>query len=113
MADIPRRSSDAVVVRRGTAVLGRMSIRAIPERIKAGRLFGSDRISKDGKNWMRLDQHPETKKYFVKPRQTRGRGDDLRTGGLTSQVRSGGEGTSTGKLLGILIVLVVLYFLLR
>lgn len=106
MADLSRRSN-AIIVRRGNALLGRISLGAVPERIQSNRLFGSDRVSNDGRNWVRLDQHPQFKKYFVK----RGRGDGRNT--LSSQVRTGADKSNTGTLLGILVLLVLLYFLFR
>jgi len=106
MSDSARRSKGAVVVRRGTAVLGRLSLSAIPERIQSNRLFASDRVSADGKNWVRLDQHPQMKKYFVK---RRGGGADR----LVTQVRPGSEKSNTGFLVGLLIFLVLAYFLFR
>ncbi len=54
-----------VIVRRGLEDLGTFSLKKIPDRIEAGKLLPSDRISIKGDVWHRLDKLPELKYFFL------------------------------------------------
>ena len=65
MFGIFKGKSEKLTVRRGTEILGKVEEKNIVPIIKNKKFFGSDRISKDGKNWMRLDKANRYKKYFA------------------------------------------------
>ena len=53
------------IIRRGSAILGKARSNNITRLIKAKKLFGSDRISKDGKTWSRLDQNAKHRRQLA------------------------------------------------
>ncbi len=58
------KKQEVFIIRRGSAILGKVSSRNLTNLIEARKLFGSDRISKDGKNWSRLDQNSKLRKQL-------------------------------------------------
>jgi hypothetical protein len=64
MFGIFKGKSETLTVRRGTEILGKVQEKNIVPIIKNKKFFGSDRISKDGKKWLRLDKTSKYKKYF-------------------------------------------------
>lgn len=42
-------------------------VRLLIQNIKSGELSGVEEISADGKNWVRIDQHPQLTEYFQIP----------------------------------------------
>lgn len=59
------KKQDVFIIRRGSAILGKVSSANLTKLIEARKLFGSDRISKDGKNWSRLDHDPKIRKQLA------------------------------------------------
>jgi len=49
-------NKEVFIVRRGSAILGKVSSKNLTRLIEGRKLFGTDRVSRDGKTWNRLDQ---------------------------------------------------------
>jgi hypothetical protein len=64
MATATQNKVPVVLIRRRGALLGRLPVRDLPRKIKGKVLFPSDRMSVDGKNWVRLDRDSKIRKYF-------------------------------------------------
>jgi len=64
MQTVTRNKVPAVLIRRGGALLGKLPARDLPRKIQGGVLFPSDRMSLDGKIWVRLDRDSRMRKYF-------------------------------------------------
>jgi len=64
MSQATKKKAEAVIIRRGGALLGKLPTQKVPILIKKKKLFPSDRLSADGKTWVRLDKHGQLKKYF-------------------------------------------------
>lgn len=65
------KKKEMLIIRRGSAVLGKVSDRNITRLIQAGKLYGSDRISKDAKSWSRLDQISRYRRQLAAVEQAR------------------------------------------
>ena len=64
MSQATKKKAEAVIIRRGGALLGKLPAQKVPILIQKKKLFPSDRLSADGKIWVRLDKHGQLKKYF-------------------------------------------------
>ncbi len=53
------------MIRRGTSKVSNVSSENLITFIRKKVLFGTDELSGDGKNWIRVDRHYQLRKYFV------------------------------------------------
>jgi len=64
MQTATRNKVPSVLIRRGGALLGKLPVRDLPRKVQGGVLFPSDRMSLDGKVWVRLDRDAKIRKLF-------------------------------------------------
>ncbi len=87
MTTMTRKQVPAVLIRRRGALLGRLPVRDLERKITGGVLFASDRMSRDGKTWVRLDRDSKLRKLFsdeprvIQPVRVAGNGDTSLLGG--------------------------------
>ncbi len=113
MSNVSKNRGGGVVVKRGNAILGRLNSSELPDKIKQRKLQRSDRISSDGRTWVRLDQHPQLKWHFSGAKKAGSRRVDS---GLFESGRRGGpvqKKSSSGGMVFILIILIgaLIYFM--
>lgn len=65
ITELVKKKYPDVMVRRGLEDIGTFNLKKIPDRIQAGKLLPSDRISINGESWHRLDKLPELKYFFL------------------------------------------------
>ena len=61
---MPRKPLKLVMIRRGKTIVNNVSSQNLVTFIRKKVLFGTDELSGDGKNWIRVDRHYQLRKYF-------------------------------------------------
>ena len=61
---MPRKSLKLVMIRRGETKVTNVSSQNLITFIRRKVLLGTDELSGDGKNWIRVDRHYQLRKYF-------------------------------------------------
>jgi hypothetical protein len=61
---MPRKPLKVVMIRRGKSEVNNVSSQNLITFIRKKVLLGSDELSGDGKEWIRVDRHYQLKKYF-------------------------------------------------
>jgi len=61
---MPRKPLKLVMIRRGKTIVNNVSSQNLITFIRKKVLFGTDELSGDGKNWIRVDRHYQLRKYF-------------------------------------------------
>jgi hypothetical protein len=105
MSSVSKNRDGNVVVKRGNAILGRLNSSELPDKIKQRKLQRSDRISSDGRTWVRLDQHPQLKWHFSGPKKAGSRRVDS---GLFESGRKRGSAQKKGSSGGMVFILLIL-----
>ena len=62
---MPRKPLKLVMIRRGKTKVNNVSSQNLITFIRKKVLLGTDEISGDGKNWIRIDRHYQLRKYFL------------------------------------------------
>lgn len=61
---MPRKPLKLVMIRRGETKVTNVSSQNLITFIRRKVLLGTDELSRDGKNWIRVDRHYQLRKYF-------------------------------------------------
>jgi hypothetical protein len=61
---MPKKPLKTVMIRRGQSEVNNVSSQNLITFIRKKVLLGSDELSGDGKDWIRVDRHYQLKKYF-------------------------------------------------
>ena len=61
---MPRKPLKLVMIRRGETKVTNVSSQNLITFIRRKVLLGTDKLSGDGKNWIRVDRHYQLRKYF-------------------------------------------------
>tara|TARA_Y100000815_G_scaffold264488_1_gene280167 strand:+ start:516 stop:842 length:327 start_codon:yes stop_codon:yes gene_type:complete len=61
---MPRKPLKLVMIRRGETKVTNVSSQNLTTFIRRKVLLGTDELSGDGKNWIRVDRHYQLRKYF-------------------------------------------------
>ena len=71
MKDHENKPKKIIRFKRDNGVVILFASNALVPAIKKGALIGSDQVSSDGKNWFRLDKHPQLTHLFTTQPKTR------------------------------------------
>lgn len=67
---MPKKPLKVVMIRRGKSKVSNVSSQNLITFIRKKVLLGSDELSGDGKDWIRVDRHYQLKKYFPEGQRT-------------------------------------------
>jgi hypothetical protein len=82
---MPRKPLKLVMIRRGESKVSNIPSENLITFIRKRALLGTDELSGDGKNWIRVDRHYQLQKYF--PIDDEGQGAQVEAGELSPDLK--------------------------